>query len=351
MLVSLRHIASLSTLLLVACSGSGSSPPTALNDTQTTVNHTTATYAAPFDPAVAPESLRQTRLVNDATRKPMRFDTRHAQLRSTRSPLSSVVANVDADTEHGADGIWLDAGGSYRALYAVHTVYPPAEVHLPLPAGATGQQTLFAPTTHMPNGACLENGNAYYTYNGVLVGQFYVFDFCMNPPTYAFLTALDDNFFAEYVRYVNRDKKTGEKEVLPYYITQIVASNKASQPLGPRTTWTAMLYNHTTKSWDRVYSNVGSTGASLGGWSIFENYFVVGPCPRIGPKFSIDALKLYNGDTHRWEFAAPQMTETTTSVNPFAQSNCFQDDATGLASYGFALKDPNYEWEVVTGLQ
>src|ERR1700686_2284732 len=76
MLVSLRHIASLSTLLLVACSGSGSSPPTALNATQTTVNHPTETYAAPFVPAVAPESLRQTRLVNDATRKPMRFDTR-----------------------------------------------------------------------------------------------------------------------------------------------------------------------------------------------------------------------------------------------------------------------------------
>jgi hypothetical protein len=77
-------------------------------------------------------------------------------------------------------------------------------------------------------------------------------------------------------------------------------------------------------------------------------FYQPGPCPLLGPKFSVDSLKLYNANTHRWELAAPQMDGKTTSVNPFAQSNCFNNDATGNATYFFFLETPNDEWEVAT---
>lgn len=333
-------------ITIASCGGGGSTSPTTpsalvVPGTPTGTTAAIALYPAPADPASAINQLSAVRLTNQPDRTAV-FDVRHAQLTSDagRTPLSSALQG-----DHGADGIGINPGGMYRGLYAVHTAYLATDLQL---QSRQGFDTLFAPTSHMSDGACLEVGNRYYNAGASVIAQFYVFDFCSTAPFFAFVTPLDENFQSDYVRVQNRDKGNGEKERLPYYITEIVASNKAKQPLDATTTWTALLYNHTTHSWDRVYSSVGSTGASSGGWSIFEEYYQPGPCPLLGPKFSVDSLKLYNANTHRWELAAPQMDGKTTSVNPFAQSNCFNNDATGNATYFFFLETPNDEWEVAT---
>ena len=324
-------------ITLASCGGAASPPPTL----PSTVPALDATYAAPLDISVPVAQLPAARLTNDLSKRPPLFDARHAALASANRelPLSSIPAS-----EHGSEGIGIDAGGPYRALYAIHSAYDASAITF-----APGQAyTLFAPTSHMSNGSCLEVGNAYYTdANGNIVAQFYVFDFCLSQPTYAFLATIDDQFESNYVRVVNKNKGSGLHQKLPYYITEIVATPKNSRrPLDANTTWTALLYNHTTGSWDRVYSDTGSTGATSGGWSIFEDYFPAGPCPSLGPTFAADALKLYNEQTRQWELLAPQMARTTTSVNPFAQSSCFCADSTGPASYGFDLEAPNSEWAV-----
>jgi hypothetical protein len=319
---------------LTSCGGGSVSTPATLHVAAP------ATYAAPADVAVPMEHLDATRLNNDRSRRPLQFDSRHAELASGagRAPLSSLSGD-----EHGADGIGIFPGGSYRGLYAVHTAYGASDIQL----GSTQAHTVFAPTSHMSDGSCLEVGNAYYNNAGsAVIAQFYVYDFCATPPAFAFLATIDDSFVADYVRVVNRDKATGGVERLPYYITEITASGNAS--LSAQTQWTALLYNHTKHAWERVYSNVGSTGASSLGWSIFEDYYPAGPCAALGPKFSVDSLKLYNGQTHRWESVTPQMAGKTTSVNPFSQSNCFYGDTSGPATYSFALETENGEWEVVT---
>jgi hypothetical protein len=335
---------------IASCSGGGSiapQPPSALAlpGTSTATAAATVVYPAPADPGDAVNQLSAVRLTNNPNRSAPVFDARHAQLASdaARTPLASALSG-----DHGADGIGIDPGGQYRGLYAIHTAYLATDVQL---QSSLGVETLFAPTSHMSDGACLEVGNRYYNAGTSVIAEFYVFNFCSTNPFFAFTTPLDASFETDYVRVQNRDKGNGEKERLPYYVTEIVASNKGTQSLGPTTTWTALLYNHTTRSWDRVYSTVGSTSASSGGWSIFEEYYQAGLCPPLGPKFSVDSLKLYNANNRQWELVAPQMDGKTTSVNPFAQSNCFYNDATGNANYLFFLKTPNDEWEVGTAPQ
>lgn len=300
-----------------------------------------AVYPAPVDPDGSIDQLPAVRLTNQPDRTAV-FDGRHAQLMSDsrRVPLSSALPN-----DHGADGIGIFAGGNYRGLYAVHTAYLGSQIQM---QSSLGFDTLFGPTSHMSDGACLEVGNRYYNAGNSVIAQVYVFDFCSPVPFFAFVTPLDEAFQADYVRVQNRDKGTGEKEALPYYITEIVASDKATRPLDAQTTWTALLYNHTTHRWDRMYSKIGSTGASSFGWSIFEEYFQPERCPALGPKFSVDSLKLYNANTRRWEPVAPYMDGKVTLVNPFYESNCFFDDATGNATYHFFLESPNDEFEVTT---
>jgi hypothetical protein len=73
--------------------------------------------------------------------------------RRTPGNLSAVDVN-----DHEDAGILNDGGGPYTGVFAVHTIYSPAQFHVQLPPGATATQTLFAPTTRATNGGCLEVG-------------------------------------------------------------------------------------------------------------------------------------------------------------------------------------------------
>lgn len=176
----------------------------------------------------------------------------------------------------------VDGGGTIDGIEAIHTVYTSDQVSLS-PNGGAGT-VLFAPTTHGPNGDCLEVGTWYF--GAPTTAAFYVFDFCApGGGTYAFSIPIDDVFESKYV---------ATHDNLPAYRTETILKKK---------TWHALLYNVQTSSWERVYSRPVSPAGPLNGWSIEEYYFNAGNCPIALPPFIDDRIKYHNSVTGTWDVA------------------------------------------------
>lgn len=275
-----------------------------------------------------PETMASTALKN--------FD-RFAK-RRTPGQLSSANPN-----DHEDAGILNDGGGTFTGVFAVHSIYSPAEFQLQLPTGATAVQTLFAPTTRATNGACLEVGTAYTTApsSGNTQVEVYAFDFCMpGGPNWGVHIPVNQQFI---------DKYAGATAVgRPAYALAIFTTDAK---VASNSVWHAQLFNFQTQTWDEIYSRQGSyQDWDPRGWSIFETWYQPGQCSAALPQLGVEGLAYYEPIGKQWL----KLAETLSPVNAAPLHNyvhlggsCFVDDATGPASYRLLPKQPAFDsWSV-----
>jgi len=117
---------------------------------------------------------------------------------------------------------------------------------------------LYAPTAKPADGSCIE----VVTVHTTSTPQIWAWDWCKHIAPEA-----EDNvnasFVATYTTTVNGRTAYTEKNV---------------QTNATKNTWTAYLYNYTTKAWDKLYSSSGTDQSGLTyGWDMFEFYSSTNP--------------------------------------------------------------------------
>lgn len=255
----------------------------------------------------------------------------------TRSVIGQFASTVVGDHEFA--GYLTNGGGPYSGVIAYHLFYTEQEFTLKLPPGATHPQTLFAPTTRAPNGGCLEMGTAYVTNPGEPTHtSVYAYDFC-NGKKFGRQIAIDKNFLKKY----SASNSAGQK----YYIASIVTN---APTVGVKANWNGAFFNFLTGSWDIFFSSTGLSDDQRG-WSIFETWFQKGQCSKSLPALRAWNVQFKNLDTGLWEGATQNMSRLTVNQldgksSDSTNTNCFNDDETGSASYNFTAINPNSAWEV-----
>ncbi len=314
-------------VLLVSCGGGNA----------TSVSPPTAPVAPSSDEGfyVADASPPQTYEIQSGAldRVPLRTDTlplvggRFIEQRFRRTPLSVVGPN-----DHEDAGIGFQGDGRYTSLYAIHEVHVGLQV--PYPAGQTDTAFLYAPTT---KDGCFENVTAYATTPAGTTEDLGVFDWCNNGGFVAGVT-IDERFTRLYVRKIGG---------VPSYVTEIYAHD-----LHPHTgtKWCSLIYNFVTHRWNEIYELAQQPAApDYNGWSIFEFYFVPGPCPKL-PSISAWSLSLYDTHVRRWRLITPSLPQLSTSTIDGPPGSCFIDNSPLGAMYILNRLIPNYYWNVISKL-
>lgn len=313
--IPLRFAAAVALFVLVACGGAV--PPS--NSSAPSAAVSAGDLVAPFGPDSPASYINDSPLRSDAPHPP----NLHA-LRSREVPFSTVHNPGD----HEDAGVGFNDTGRYTSLYAVHTFYP--TLALSHPSGQAGTQWLFAPTT---KAGCLENVTVYLNDGSGTQRQFSVFDWC-NTIGYILSKNIDATFVHDYVRTLSNGR--------PGYQTEIYASS-----LKPTTgtVWRSLVYNHVTSRWDTMISLVQHKPPTYNGWSIFETYYLQGPCP-VTPTISASSIYQYDTVTRAWRLMTASLPGITTSSSSGPPGACFVADNTGPATYTFTLTSPYYAWTV-----
>jgi hypothetical protein len=323
----------LTVVLLAGCGGSGQTTALTVLPNANQTNTVTAQSITPIDdPSPAnPEDIDKLPSVTDTATGPI------PSIPRTR-PGGRTTQSVLLSAEHEEVGFLtaLNGGGTINGIEAIHAVYTSDQVSLS-PNNGPGSVFLFAPTTHGPNGDCLEVGTEYNGPPTTVV--FYVFDFCASGGgAYAVSIPVDSLFESTYV---------GTHDKLPAYITETILRGN---------TWHALLYNRKTRKWERVYSEAASPAGPLNGWSIEEYYFNSGQCPTGLPVFIDDRIKYHDSVTNTWMFAKKgSVAGLTIDEQPssagsaiWGNPSCFvspDSNSTGLPSYVVAFPDTVWdEW-------
>jgi hypothetical protein len=114
--------------------------------------------------------------------------------------------------------------------------------------------TLYTPTMYPSGGSCIEISTAYF-YDSQVVAAW---DWCQ-AITFVAEVAIDADFMSTYTQNKN-------------YSVQIVQTKKADN------TWTAYLYNYATATWEKFFTQNGTSQVGLGeGWDIYELYSNINP--------------------------------------------------------------------------
>ena len=324
----MRNLISLAvSLLLAACGANVVQQPA---NVQTAANVRTSASSLEPQPFSSSEKLSSLGTAPASESVPRALE-RFAQMRlHSRTPQSVIPAGG----AHGYAGIYLYGSGPYTGIYSVHSVYlPNTQLTIPYPSGAAagGQELIFAPTTKIPNG-CLENGSTYFSQGGnQTFAYFYVFDFC-GAGGFVYLRGLDASFERDYVRRL---------EDVPSYVVESMANGSATNPAS---TWRSLLYNFSANRWDLVYTQTGSALDNFG-WSIFEYYFLQGPCPPSLPLMQARQIKLYDPVLNQWVHATSGLSGFQTVTGPGGLYTCFVQHP---VSYGFNLVHPDWWWTVTS---
>jgi hypothetical protein len=148
-----------------------------------------------------------------------------------------------------------------------------------LVAPKTGSQFIYAPTMD-PSGIDTIEMSAIYDAGGNYIGAW---DWGSANPSFAKTAAINSSFLATYATKVSG---------LYFYSLQNVQTDATTN------TWTAYLYNYTTKAWDTFYSSsdTGKLSNSGGGWDMDEVYTV------------------YNSSTHEGEYCTSSYGDTFEST-------------------------------------
>jgi hypothetical protein len=240
------------------------------------------------------------------------------------------------DKDHEDAGIETSGGGAYFGTSAVHIIYQEGDFTLTPPPGATHAQTLFAPTTRPPNGACLEMGTAYTAVPGQATTVYlYVFDFCTSPRAFVYTKPVDATFMTYYAGASIAGK--------PAYTIAIFTQDRS---LNAQTKWYAQIFNYKNKMWDTLYTDQGYVSSDYRGWSIFETWYGAGQCSKSLPVLTAASLSYYNVLSSMWEPIAENMNQLQNSVH--SGGNCFEDDPHGPASYVVQKLNPVNGWQVIS---
>jgi hypothetical protein len=300
-----------------------------------------AAVPQPFDPSSPIPSLGRTPL------KPL--TTRFEIPREFFLRRGSVATAPPGD--HEADGTFMFADAQsdpppYNAIFSTQTAYEALQNPIPYPAGATGAETIFVPTTHMAWGSCLENGTQYQDAsppNGT-TSSFYVFDFCTNPAIFLAWYNVDSTFMSNYVRYLNRGPKSVTAQAY------VVESFTPDRHPNAKSTWYSVLYNFNTHSYDVMGSDKRHKGVPFShgsfGWSIAEPYAAAGPCPQIAPAV-LDKLELHDTKGSAWKPVTSTLAAGAYSYigeEGGSSNSCFNGSPSGSATLLFSLLEPNYSW-------
>lgn len=316
----------LAALILSSCTTPSTSPGVPSGGSATTI----AREDAKIPRAVAPQpydqraatSIPHIPLKTNAI-LPFRADFMRRRLR--RTPMSIVGSNDHEDT-----GVGFNESGRYTSLFALHQVHPGLQIVNP--AGQQGTSFLYAPTT---KDGCLENTTAYATNPAGTTADLGVFDWCNNGGFIAGVN-IDRSFTRLYVRTIAG--------------VAVFAMEIYTADLHPHTgsKWYSLIYNFVTHRWNEI-AEVAEEPATppFGGWSIFEFYFLPGPCPEL-PSISVGALSLFDTTIRHWRLITPALPDLVGNVSPGPPGSCFTDNSPLGATYKMERVFPYYYWNVVS---
>lgn len=208
----------------------------------------------------------------------------------------------------GNAGLWLTEGrGVSASASAGRNIYIPFSQHDSL--------WIYAPT-HLPHGgSCLEISTVHWKYGPPYVGNMIgIWDWCIpNAPNFAAYLNLDDyQTQLKYLRwYTDEYGKTRQ-----VYMMSVFASNASGADYSDDT-WTFVLYNFETGSYEYQYSSAGVattlsnlTNGNPSGWSMWESHGIVfAGCPAF-PSQTTQNLQVRTGGS--WQVP----TGTTLILKP-----------------------------------
>jgi hypothetical protein len=302
------------------------------------------TFVACSDPMNTPTSSATLSVATDTAPRPLDpdasdaaidaapFDTRASlpdamnlrRLRHGVTPRSFVGPN-----DHEDAGIGFQGAGRYTSLFAIHELHP--HLQLPYLPSQSGSEWLYAPTT---KDGCLEHVTVYVNHGFGTEVQFAVFDWC-NAITFIAGVTVNDRFVDNYVR----DLGFGT----PAYVTEIYTHDRVPRP---GTKWYSLIFNFHTRRWNAVTTIAQQPLApDYNGWSIFETYFLPGPCPRL-PSIRATAISLYDTEARTWRLLTPRRRDITSSAWFGPPSPCWVPDDGG-ATYRTHII-PDHAWEVLS---
>jgi hypothetical protein len=271
----------------------------------------------------------------------------------TRTPpvcLDSAHRDVICPNVHPDDLVYSDDGGGQEGytvnggsgagngdFYAAHQALTGVVLYTPEPGDSQQFQAVYTPTTHGPNGNCLEISTMYTTGLSTPIGttdsRVGVFNFCDNGGTWEGAIEMDQNFFNSYVRVFTNGNGTQE------YIAESV--------LGTDNAWHFLLYNVSTATWEDRYDTAAGVSTSFNGgqgWSMFETHYSVGACSPIPPT-SMSGLRYYVNSN--WVYAS--MSTTFTYPNPYSGTSCFDNsDDSGAPFYEMWFPPADWGWNSST---
>jgi len=249
----------------------------------------------------------------------------------------STVGNNDNEVV----GTVINAGGPYTGIYAQQTAYLPANVPLGYPNGATGLQQVLAPVAFPSNGSCLASGTVAVNKGSGVATYFTVFDVCGGGFKRQIVAVpIDANFMTKYVT------NTPATQNLPVYTTVVGTSDAVPTK---NSTWTVMIYNNASLTWETVAQEKGLNRTTYG-LSSYISYYQPGACPSGLPTLSANQVQLYNANTAAYEFVIPKMASTTTSIlNRASSAQCFHPDSSGPATSTLNVVTANYFWTITSG--
>ena len=191
---------------------------------------------------------------------------------------------------------------------------------------------LYGPTTHGPNGNCLELSTDYYNGYGSTgtVAQVQIWDFCANG--WAGAIPMDSSFFEKYVRVYSNGNG------MPEYIVEMAE--------GPDTKWHAYLFNNDNGLYDDIYQSAAGVVTNVNGgegWSIFETHYSTGTCSTVPPTGE-SGLRIHDSNTSHQDWYYP--TSYSESDN---SGECFASAGTVSPYYTINYSPtPDMSWLVNT---
>jgi hypothetical protein len=252
-----------------------------------------------------------------------------------RPPAALHTPLNTGDNDNGGQSGYIISPGAVTgdgSIYVAMTAYDDAWVTTPTDGS---YNTVNAPTTHGPNGNCIETVTNYYNgfgTPGTTVDQIQFYDFCTNGGQGGFVGAepIDADFVRDYVRVYS-----GSSEPLPRYISAVIHSSTDKR-------WHAYLYNATLMHYVDVYDS-GPNDASnvLGGegWSIFETHYNGGNCTTL-PDVSTEALQIRT--TAGWQ------PLTTDNAYSYQSGTCYDPPLSPPYYVPVYGSTPSLAWTVTT---
>ncbi|MCP2270263.1 carbohydrate-binding protein [Actinokineospora diospyrosa] len=163
------------------------------------------------------------------------------QLRTARA------ANAAAAQKHTFWGPEPQLSTGADGMVATHSVVPALRL-------SNRSDVVYAPTMKPTSHSCIEVVTAYGLGQAP---QLWAWDWCKSVSP-AKVVPIDTAFLGKYTTTVNGR---------PAYTIQVLRTNASTN------SWTASLYNNTTRAWDALFTQSGSDKSTLNeGWDIFEIY-------------------------------------------------------------------------------